>query len=401
MSTRNKLKRKQREIRVRKEKHLVDTRASYPPIIVVNEGIVPPEYLQAIQKAIKAVDISTLQFSGCDAEAHRFLRNMAKHGFQAALLEATTTINAKDVSNIDRFAYARMISGLDRVGVSEMASALTRFLAPFTTILGTIGQALCLQDSVRFGGWYPEIGFRVCIVGREIAVVLQRFHRQGDAGHRHWRYMVPLKVQMGPREYELCFSTHAINRIRDRFSIVGRNGYWPFVLLYEFLQMFRYRFILVNGSRYLQFYSIAPSWISAPLRKLVKGAGKIRTIDGDEPTTAISCSYMKAFMAPFAFDGNRIILLTALTPGLYPTPESNLLANPPEHLAEEGAAVRHSFFGEIDFSSQDYLNGLAFFHKAGMPQVFSEPYSLSECVVRHYPSPRHLPDFVPTPGESK
>jgi len=402
MSMASKQKRKQRELRVRRERHQSDARASYPAIIVVNEGQVPPEYLQAIRLAIKSIDMSAIQFGDCDADAHRFLQSVAKHGFQAALLAETTTFTLKEVSGIDWFAYERLTSCLNEKEFSLLAMAICRLQAEvMTRILGTIGQAICMQDPVRFGGWYPEIGFRTCIVGRDVAVVLQRLHRRGDAGHRHWQYMVPLKVKMGPREYELCFSTHALTRIKDRFSILGRSGYWPFVLLYEFLQMFRYRFILVKGVRYLQFYTMAPSWLATPLHKLVKGDGKVKTIDGANPAGAIVCNYMKAFMAPFAIEGDRITLLTALTPGLCPTPESYLLAKPPEHLAEEGAAVRHSFFGEIDFSSPDYTRGLAYFHRAGIPQIFSEPVSITECVVRHYPTPRRLPDFVGNQGDSK
>ena len=391
MSIASRQKRKQREIRLRKEKHLIQAREAYPKFIFVNEGVVSPEFARGVREAVRKIDLGRVRFEYQNQLAHFYLRGLAKDGHQVAVPETMHKIT--EMSGIG--LTPKQIIRAGAVGGKVLSRFAGLFASVHSLMVGQIREMIFRQDSTRFLGWFPEMGFRVCTVGRDLAVVFQRVHCVEGGKGKLWEFMIPQHVQFGPRKYRVAYTRHAWERISQRFirQLPGQEAYPG----HDFFLLGKLRPIAISGQRLIQYYyPVQIGSNQAPWPGEVEGVD-YPTIDGRECKSAISFVYAKAFCAPIGFDGDRVVLTTALSVGYHPTPESALLGNPPEDKAEEAATIRHDFVGDICLRSPEYMRGIHFFHANGIPQVFQEPAPASSqenLVMGHYQTVRQLPDFV-------
>ena len=397
MSMASKQKRKQRELRVRREKHLVQAREAYPKFIFVNEGVVSREFASAVRAAVEAIDLGKLKFDSQGQLTHHYLRDLVRGGHAWAASHALRRL--VELSGIG--LTTKQVIGAGEVGGEILARFAQLFAGVHAEMISKVHEAIFNFDRSRFGGWFPEQGFRVCGVGRGLAVIFQRVHCRDGAKGRYWEYMIPQQAKIGPREYRVTYTRHAWERITQRFlSRLPQQAKYP---THDFFHLGKVQALTVSGQRLLQYYY--PIQVGAnrmPWPGEVEGAEYPR-IDGSACGSVISYMYGKAFCSPIGFEGDRVALTTALPVGYHPTPESVLLTNPPEAQAEEATKIRHDFVGDICPYSPEYMRGIHFFHANGIPQIFQEPVPAAcqeSIVLGHFQTVRQLPDFVETANQA-
>jgi len=86
-----------------------------------------------------------------------------------------------------------------------------------------------------------------------------------------------------------------------------------------------------------------------------------------------------------------------LLPGYHPTPEANVLNQPTIHNMRKRDKIRHIYFSEVDWYSEDYIEAFRFFHEAGINQIFLEDeqeFGNPFGIQNYYEKKEQMPDFL-------
>ena len=391
-------KKKQREERIRQERHLNGLRSLYPKFVFFNERVVSPEYARAVRRAVSKINFQTFKFTDGHGDLYdEFLKDVVKYGYKYAFSAAADVIGLMRMARIDGGA-GHNLNKLAEDEILEFNRRADEFACKHEMMVLQLGDNILESDRELFMRFYPEYGFRICFVNDCIAIVFQRIFSHFDTTGKYLEYMIPRKVEFGGKGYNLCFKHHALNRIRERFSTDSHDTYASYILLYEFFQHMLYRFKKVRGVNYLQFYFPMYTKLKPAADRIFEIDKDIRTIDGQPRPLSQFQYYVKAFLSPFDVEGDRLHVITALLPGFHPTPEFYAHQDSsPAHMKERDK-VRHSYFSGIDINSTDYHDAMVFFHRVGIPQVFAEPVASKNknpfFIRSFFEMPCHMPDHM-------
>lgn len=397
--SRNQAKKKLREERIRRERHLSAIRSLYPPFEFINEHLVSPEYAKAVRRAVAAINFQKFEFSGDNDFFHGFLKQITKIGYKGAYIEA-----AGLAPFLERFAnYSR--ESLEKNGVNYLKDKENRafiakgeeFASLHERMVLELGDNILNSDKEMFVRSYPEYGFRICMVGSRIGIVFQRIFTHFDVSGKYHQYMLPGSVERFGKRFNIVFKAHALERIRERYSSCGTENYGSYVLLYEFFQHFRTRVVKINGYDFVQFYIPMFRKLDAVAEHIVATDPNLTLIDGSRPKGECNM-YLKAFMSPFDCVDSNMHMITALLQGFHPTREFYWFSEPSiEHMKLKDK-VRQWFFGKLDLNSPEFHESLKIFHEHVEPQLFFEPAKTCRNpfgIRNYYDATSHIPDHIP------
>lgn len=397
MSRNKDQKKKQREERIRKERHLNSIRSLYPSFLFFNESVVSPDYSKAVKLAVERINLRDFDF-GEDGELfHAFLKDMQRYGFKTAFAFAADIVELLKKSRMP----SRMLAGsqkdvvlIEDDNLREMQRRADVVAKKHELMVVKVGNAILSSDKELFMSHWPEFGFRLCMVGDRIGIVFQRLHSHYDKTGKYYQYMVPSKLAWGDRNFNIVFKQHAIERIKQRFSTDGVGNYGSYVLMYEFFQNMRSKVVHQRGTNYMQFYFPAFSKLLPAVISMIKRA-KTDLESLDPAPCGIKHPFVKAFLSPFDISGDNIHMITALLPGYFPTPEFHTFQHEAHGEMRRKDRVRHFFFSEVDINSPEYHESVEFFHDSGVPQVFWGylPKRMNPFNIRNwFEMPSHVPD---------
>ncbi len=374
---RNKIqKKKEREERLRKQKHFESVRGLYPQFSFVNEHICDRDYVDIVKKAVKDINFQTFKFHDAhDDIYHEFLKNIVKFGFKPAFFMAAGIEEfAHKISRMDVKKGTQFLMS-EEPEVVEFNKRASNFASQHEKLLLAIGDNILFSKGKDglFKYW-PNQGFRLCFVDNKICFVFQRINKIESDGNTCYQYMIPNKLKWHSKEYDMVFTHHAMSRIIQRFSNRGKSSYCSFILLYEFFNNLKYNLAFhAGGRRFIQFYFPVFSKLLPVVKNIVEKEPELKSIHGNViPNTEKRDVYVKCFSSPMDFKDNIATIITALLPGYHPTPESYMYSSPGIKNMKEKDRFRHLYFSEVDITSDDYVDAFQFFHNNGIQQVFVE-----------------------------
>lgn len=379
-------KRKAREERIRKQKHINSINSLYPEFIFANEHVVEPEYVKIVKELVKGINFQTFEFhSEYHDIFHRFLKDTVKLGYREAFYRGAgvdsdvEAMRKKMIVGTNTFVSSTKASdcalNLNDEKSFEFFTKLQHFGCVHEGLVSSLGDKILFSRfESEFFKYYPEQGFRICFVANKICILFQRVAKVGTGLGFGYQYMVPRKIKWVNKEYNLVFKNHALSRLIQRFSLNGRSCYSSYILLYEFFRSMKYKFdYSAGGKPFIQFYFPAFRKIYPTVKQIHKDDPNIVSINGEKyPEATEKQYYIKCFSSPISVIDNNMYIITALLPGYRPTPESKILEKAGIKNMKLKDRIRHAYFSEIDIRSEEYADGLKFFHSNGVPQVFLE-----------------------------
>lgn len=401
-------KKKQREERLRLEKHKASIRSLYPAITFHNEHIVDKEFVLLIKEAASKIEFDLVRSSfPAHMEGMRdFLKNLQKFGFYYAYQVLSDELFPQ-FQGQDRKTYSGWIV--------RKANQIV------TIVLWTIGNCMVDEFYQKIADYWPDQGFRLIYSENTIGIVFQRMIRSQSAeGHLVFNHLASQKVDIKGKKYNVCYTRHALDRIIDRFAEPERqsegNYYSRYVGIYDLLIYSKYKF--VKGIKYLkekgmnepylQFYFPIELDVWALQQNLDVDYTKLTNLDGGNPYfDSETKKVVKAFQVyttcvgcPCVIDesAGKVICITSLIPGHYPSPEHNVFQKKKVTNVRLQEELRHRYFGSLHMKSDGYLEALKFFHENGYPQIFvDEPANKkNRLFVPHlYGFQSEIPDFLP------
>ena len=398
-------KQKARQERLRIEKHKSSIRSLYPNIIYFNENVVSKEFAELVKEEVAKLDYEKfVKRLATFEQVLKFLKVMKKIGFLGSyqvLFENELLLMADKVKTPNTGWIARHVN---------------KFVYSFLMVVGT---EIIYDKRNEFFKFWPEQGFRLVYMNENIAVVFQRITKTvTDDNQTLFSPMLPLKTNHNNKNYKVCFTRHAIDRIIDRFTQEAGdyNMYVKYVSIYEFLlhccpkltSSLKYDAIKRQNEPYLQFYFPTELDPFASAKKLDKHPTNMQSLQKDslpfidyknKKVLRPFNVFFNCLGSPCAIDEEheRIICITCLLPGHFPSPESILLTKKNITDVKKQDKIRHAFFGKIHGKSEDYVDALRFFHANGKHQMFlGEPINKKHpCnITQFYMKPADIPEYV-------
>lgn len=405
MSKNKQAKQKARQERLRIEKHKSSIRSLYPNIIYFNENVVSKEFVDLVKKEVAKLDYEKfVKRLAAFEQVLKFLKVVKKIGFLGAyqvLFENEQLLMADKIKTPHTGWIARQGN---------------KFVYSFLMVVGT---EIIYDKNAEFFKFWPEQGFRLVYMNDSIAVVFQRITKTvTDDNRTLFSPMLPLKTTLNDKNYKVCFTKHAIDRIIDRFTQEAGdyNMYVKYVIIYEFLlhccpkltTSLKYNSMQKQNEPYLQFYFPTELDPFASAKKLDKNP--INMLPLLKESAPFIDYKNKKVLRPFNVFFNclgspcaieeeheRIVCITCLLPGHFPSPESILLTKKNVNNVQMQDKVRHAFFGKVHGKSDDCVNALRFFHANGRHQMFlGEPINKNHpCnITQFYMKPADIPEYV-------
>ena len=394
-------KKKEREERLRKEKHFAVTRSLYPNFVFVNEQVCSPTYVSLVKKIVQSINFQKFEFSHENAHVlDLFLKNIKKYGYKQAFGVASKNLDfMQRLSGLSTKDIEIILSrgGIDVDDYYERGCAFAKKHSQFIIELGNnIVNGVNKDEFMRY---YPEQGFRICFYRNEICIVFQRLYLEQFEYKTFYRYMVPNYIKHKKRTMQIYFTKHSIERLLQRFSKNASDNYFMYILLYEFFQKSKYRIeYFCNRKPFIQAFCPCINSHENAARDIVAESSKYFNTQGQEITEIDNKDvYIKCFSSPVEFLDDKVFIITALLPGYHPTPEANVLNQPTIHNMRKRDKIRHIYFSEVDWYSEDYIEAFRFFHEAGINQIFLEDeqeFGNPFGIQNYYEKKEQMPDFL-------
>jgi len=401
-------KKKQREERLRLEKHRSSIRSLYPAITFHNEHIVDKEFVNLIKEATSKIQFDIIRNDLPDHKEgiKEFLKNFQKYGFYHAYHLLSNDLLPEYVG-LDRKAYSGWIV--------RKANQMV------TVILWAVGDLIVQNYYDKIASFWPDQGFRLIYSDNAIGVVFQRMIRSHNAeGQLVFQHLASQKIDIKGKKYSICYTRHALDRMIDRFAEplehCDGNYYSRLVGIYDLLIYSKFKFVngikykkdLGKAEPYLQFYFPMEIDIWAIQKDLEVDFSKLSNLAGENPYFDSSLKVTKPFQVyttcvgcPCVIDesAGKVICITSLIPGHYPSPEHNIFFKKKVTNVKLQEDLRHRYFGSVHMKSDGYLEALKFFHENGYPQIFlEEPANKKNplFVPYLYGYQSEIPDFLPS-----
>lgn len=369
-------KKKDREERLRKERHFQQCRSLYPQFAFVNEHVCTAGYVNLVKDLVSKIDFQKLKFPIKDEQLYfTFLKNVQKFGYKYAFGQAADCIDfmSKIVSMSRKAADEYMLSDEDSE-VKRFYKNTSDFVQKHDELLAQLGNNIIMsQGNNNFLDFHPEQGFRIAFVRDQICFIFQRLYNKCIEYNNVIHYMIQNQVEFGSKKYNLFFTRHAIDRIVQRFSKNGKTDYKFYSLLYKFFNYMKCRMHHYRGQAYIQFYYPCIRALEPTVKKIINQDEKVFNLDGEEYDKSQGFQvYVKCFLSPVKIYGDNIFAITALLPGYDGTPEWEVLQKNARENMKVRDKVRHLYFTEVDWCSPEYAEAIEFFHHNKQRQIFFE-----------------------------
>lgn len=393
-------KKKEREERIRKDRHFQSCRNLYPQFAFVNEHVCTTGYVNIVRNLVAKIDFQKLKFPSQDEDLFfNFLRNVQKYGYKQAFGMAANCIDfmKKIVSMPRKAADEYFMSGAE--DVKQFYQRTKQFVNKHDDLLACLGNNIIMaQGHNNFVDFHPEQGFRISFVRDKICFIFQRIYNKCIEYNNYYHYMIPNKVEFGTKKYNLYFTKHALDRIVQRFSKDGKTNYGFYSLLYTFFTAMKCRIKHNRGHAYIQFYFPCIRALEPTVLDIIARNKTGYNIDGQEFNKSNGFQvYLKCFASPIEIHGDNVFVITALLPGYQGTPEFHLVQKNPTKNMKLHDRIRHMYFSEVDWCSDDYAEAFRFFHDNNQRQIFFEeplfcwnPFSLRN----YYDHEKQIEDLV-------
>jgi len=412
MSRKNNQNKKNRQERIRKQKHISTINSLYPEFIFVNEHVCDADYVKIVKEIVKSISFKQFVFDEKYNDIfHKFLKETVKFGYRQAFFRAagvddtlsklpkkrilTANPFSNSIKNRETFLYSE-----DNDAVSCFNKIANFCVVHEKLVVGIGDNILFSKYKEEFFKFYPEQGFRIAFVGNKICFIFQRIYQIGSMENHGFSYMIPKKIKWGNKEYNLIFKNHALSRMIQRFSNNGKSSYASYILLYEFFRNMKYKFdYFSNGRQFIQFYFPSFTKIYNTVVEIHSSDKNLTSIQGEKPDPlSDNMYYVKCFSSPIDVIGDNLYIITALLPGYIPTPESSLYNSSNTSNMKLKDRIRHLYFSEIDIRSPEYCEAIKFFHSNGIPQVFIEKLFF-EFPRNHHDYVAQLFDYLEKPEQ--
>lgn len=299
-----------RDKNIRKEKLENDILRRYPGLTLVGSECAPNKFVSEVKKAYRQtiLEMASTKVAGRAEILRELMKTMVKLGSNTV-----TGIGMKSL--IDWCCDSGIIKSdahVNRDADAFQAEGGNRKLKKFLiTLIHARNELLSLlSERVDFKNWMPE-NYISCGLYRDGWYV--KFHspvRASTGGGKIYRHDKTIMVE--GKRYEIWLSRHAMDRV------VGRVCGDPDVsvsVLGEFMSHGIFQF-----AGFGKFQHLLVCYMPTPYRgvqEIYDGQPCVPVIPGhkgDEPV-------MRYLYFPFAVEGDRIVLKSALLPGFYGTPE--------------------------------------------------------------------------------
>lgn len=401
-------KRKQREERVRIQKHKESIRNLFPSFVFINEHVVDARLVSIIKKTLEDVDFeSLLRNLNVNYEEYLdFLKDISKYGFKNAYLLMCHKLfpQTKTSPREIQKNYGYIMRQMNKMIYS---------------ILVLYGNYIIFHNPKEIKSFWPEQGFRLVYFQNKIGVVFQKLVKvTNNFGYCEISHIKPMKFMQKDKEFTVKFSNHAIERIIDRFGDTFKHdneyGYQRYVGIYEFFIYSKISFgkslkLLKDNKKrepYIQFYYPVELDVWCIQQKIDENLENLSSLDGfspyyDEEKKHIRPFnvYIKVLGSPCYLSWNmgKVFAITSLLPGHYPTPEHKLFSKDRVSDRKLQERLKNEFYGKMHLKSEQYLEAMKFFHHNGLPQVFMEaPINRTNdmCFPQYYQLFRDIPEYL-------
>lgn len=369
-------KKKEREERLRKQKHAESLRKNYPIISIINEDVVAPEFRIALENAVSKINFEDLKYINKQEDPRGYLKDINS----ATNIQVHTTPEAK------RFAD-------------------TIHLYVSTLILKNLGMNL-------IQAYMPQQGFRVYICKNKIFLICKTFDvAQESKGY----YTNNRIITHHNKPCRLFFSKHMFQRLLERLSYISGfncddyDKYFKiaktFCSFYEYCDIGLYKITSSFEQIFIDFYGAVERFeIEAgektqtkfnewdPNEKILYTKyhstinSKFRPTINNDVTVKGTMQFtaVKRLVCPFAkFSPNNdnkadgIVIKTSLLPGFDGTIEYNktmsaFTNHPQKEFLFDIMRTPEKRYGKEFFQAQ------TIFHNSGVPQFFF--YNKSDAV---------------------
>jgi hypothetical protein len=346
-------KKKEREERIRKQKHIDSLKSAFPHVIYVNEDIVGTELVNAVKKAFDILDFQKQMMAynkNCEIYFD-FLKTLKKRGLD----EATKCFN---VTSIDASIFPKRNLYIDKF---ENEKNVVKCIHSIILWLGIyIHKKL---DKNLLKKYLPFEFFRLFFIGNKICVLFYKINRHKTNYGGIYTLHNGQKVNYQGKEYEIAYSNHAIERHMQRHF--DENPYDCFVKQDNFYETLRYCRFFLNESNpenllletYVPIISVQFShefyeWLSEFAFEFPCVDRNFNSYIQNSSAETLNMCYTKIFYSPVKFEGNKAVILTNLLPGFKGTPEYDFWKKQ-RVLSKEDYFMMRDFFNKNDQTNYD------------------------------------------------
>jgi hypothetical protein len=346
-------KKKEREERIRKQKHIDSLRSSFPHVIYLNEDIVSKELVDAVKKAFDILDFQKQMMSfnkNCEIYFN-FLKTVKKKGLNEA-------INCFDVGSLDTSIFPQRNLYFDKFHNEKNVVKGVHSLILWMGIY--IHKKL---DKVLLKKCLPFEFFRLFFIGNKICVLFYKINRHKTSFGGVYTLHNGQKITHEGNEYQIAYSNHAIERHMQRHF--DENPYDCFVKQDNFYETLRYCRFFLNQENpenllletYVPIMSIQFShefydWISEFAFEFPCVDKNFNSFISYYNTESLNMCFAKIFYSPVKFEGDKAIIVTNLLPGFKGTPEYDFWKNK-KVLSREDYFMMRDFFNKSDQTNYD------------------------------------------------
>ena len=409
MSKSKEQKKKQREERIRLQKHKDSIRSLFPSFVFVNEHVVDPNLVALVKKTLADIDFESFL---CNLNVSHepyidFLKDIQKYGFQNAYLNMCHKL----------FPQTKASPREMQTNFGFIVRQMNKMVY---SILVLYGNYIIFHNIKEIKAFWPFQGFRLVYFQNKIGIVFQSLVRMpNEFGFNDVSHIKPMKFKQKEKEFTVRFSNHAIERIIDRFGDTFKHdneyGYQRYVGIFEFFIYSKISFgrslkFMRDGIKrepYIQFYYPIELDVWCIQQNIDKNLENLTSLDGFNPYHDDEKKhirpfnvYMKVLGSPckLSWKMGKVLAITCLLPGHYPTPEHELFSKYQVSDRKLQEKFKNYFYGKMHVKSEEYLDAMRFFHNNGLPQIFmEEPINRTNdmCFPHYYQLFRDIPEFIP------
>ena len=291
----------------RKDRLEKDTIRRYPSLQLVGTEGVPEKYLTEVKRAYRKVilNLANNKSNGRSEVLREFMKMIVK--------QRANSVSGMGMRNLMEWCSKADVSKCSKSVAEDMESFCqeggSKKTRKFLMMLTHVRNELLshMSEHVDFVKWMPDYCLS-CGMLRDGWYI--RFHAaevQSTSGGKIYKHSRSVEVE--GKTYEIWLSKHALDRI------IGRVCKDPDVSVCVLAEFMRHGIFQFSG--FGKFQHLLVCLMPTPYRRSAALSEEATAIDGhrgDEPV-------MRYLYFPFAVDGDKIILKSALLPGFYGTPE--------------------------------------------------------------------------------
>lgn len=360
-------KKKAREERIRKQKHIETLTNLYPSFVFLNEQVVSKELVDAVKNVC---DIFKFK-EDLMGQSKKFqvyfeiLKKIRNKGF----CEFVDEFKEKSFANYigpeaDLYLYKSC-------KIKEKEDDTSLFIHSLILLIGSYIQKKLPQNILE--KHMPHEFFRILFLNDKIAVLFYKIHnKKGDFG-RIYHLHKSQEILYQNKKYKLCFSGHALGRLIERHFTNDNN--YDFLKQDNFYETIHFaKYILNDNDPDNLLIEMHVPIMASPFSKEI--FEWLKDASDEELPLFSGCNinertviYFRLFYSPVKFENNDAILITNLLPGFKGTPEYDLWKKSHKLTKKEFFKTKSYFYGDGQANNDiKYQNIMKLFHSYGIKQ---------------------------------